>query len=34
MRINPADSDETARIVAEITSVPPAALDVARKLME
>jgi tripartite-type tricarboxylate transporter receptor subunit TctC len=34
MRINPADAGETARIVAEITSVPPAALDVARKLME
>lgn len=34
MEIDPTDADETARIVAEIISVPPAALAVARKLME
>jgi tripartite-type tricarboxylate transporter receptor subunit TctC len=34
MEIDPADADETARIVAEIISAPPAALEVARKLME
>src|SRR5262245_57446519 len=34
MEIDPTDADETARIVAEIISVPPAALEVARKLSE
>jgi tripartite-type tricarboxylate transporter receptor subunit TctC len=34
MEIDPSDADETARIVAEIISVPPAALEVARKLAE
>jgi len=34
MEIDPTDAEETAQIVAEITSVPPAALAVARKLME
>jgi tripartite-type tricarboxylate transporter receptor subunit TctC len=34
MDIDPSDADETARIVDEIISVPPAALEVARKLAE
>ena len=34
MEIDPSDADETARIVAEIISVPPSALEVARKLAE
>lgn len=34
MEIEPADAHETARIVAEITSTPSAAIDLARKLSE
>jgi tripartite-type tricarboxylate transporter receptor subunit TctC len=34
MEIEPTDAEETARIVAEIISVPPAALEVARRLAE